>query len=174
MRRIHLSISLILLLPLLAYAVSSVDFAHRKWLPHPHSTKEESRRLSPGITDARILARQWRGELADTENSPGVLKFRVMTPLGRTQEVRYSIATGDATIRTTTVGLFTTLAYIHVAHAVWAYASITFSTGLLSLGATGIYLWWFKNRGERGIGIVLLLIGVGVPLVLILSMRAGP
>jgi hypothetical protein len=42
--------------------------------------------------------------------------------------------------------------------------------GLLTLGVTGLYLW-FKNRQERRIGTVLLLIGAGIPVALILSMR---
>lgn len=173
MRKVHLSVSLFLLIPLLAYAISAVDFAHRKWLPHPHWTKEETRKLAPGITDARVLAREWRGELAEVENSPGVLKFRIMTTLGRNREVSYSIATGDTTIRTTTNGPFTTLAFIHHAYGLWAFAAMLFSLGLLTLGATGIYLW-FKQRKERRIGVVLLLIGTGIPLALIVSMRFAP
>jgi hypothetical protein len=87
--------------------------------------------------------------------------------------VAYSIASGDATIRTNSVGLFTTLAYIHVAHGLWVFAAMLFSLGLLTLGATGIYLW-FQRRRDRRIGLALLLLGTGIPLALIVSMRMSP
>jgi hypothetical protein len=170
LRNIHLATSLFLLLFLLAWAISSVDFAHRKWLPHPHWISIETRRLAPGITDARVLARLWRGELADVENSPGSLKFRVTTSLGRSRDINYSIATGDTKVQTSTIGLFTTLAWMHIARGVWAYVAILFSIGLLTLGVTGIYLW-FKNHNERWIGSALLFCGAGVAAGLIVSMR---
>ncbi len=172
LRSIHLATALFFLPVLVAYAVSAVDFAHRKKLPHPHWMSVESLKLAPGITDARVLARQWRGELADIENSPGTLKFRVMTSLGRSRDITYSIATGETRVETSTIGLFTTLAFIHIAQGVWAYVAILFSLGLLTLGATGIYLW-FKNRNERRIGAVLLLAGAGTTIALIISLRFG-
>jgi hypothetical protein len=170
MRKVHASISFFLLPFLLAFAISAVDFAHRKWFPHPHRTREETRKLPPGITDARILARQWRGELDEIETPPGQLKFRVMTPLGGSTDVSYTIATGDATIQTTTVSVLTTFAFLHISHGVWQYITPVFSAGLLGIGVTGLLLW-FKNRRERRIGIALLVIGAGIPLALIISMR---
>jgi hypothetical protein len=172
LRNIHLATALFLLLFLVAYAVSAVDFAHRKWLPHPHWIWVENLKLDPGVADARALARHWRGELAEVENSPGYLRFRVNTNLGRSRDVTYSIATGDTQVQTSTIGLFTTLAFMHIAQGVWAYVAIVFSIGLLTLGVTGIYLW-FKNRNERWIGAVLLLAGGGVAVSLIVSMRLG-
>jgi hypothetical protein len=170
LRNFHLSISLFLLSFLLAFAVSAVDFAHRKWLPHPHWITRETRKLPPGITDARILAREWRGELASVESSAGSLKFRVTTSLGRTQDVTYSVATGETEIETSTVGIFTTLAWLHISQGIWVFITPAVSAGLLTLGLTGLYLW-FKNRSERQIGVALLIIGSGIPLALIISMR---
>jgi hypothetical protein len=172
LRTVHLSIALFMLLFLLAFAISAVDFAHRKWLPHPHWISVESLKLEPGITDARVLARQWRGELAEVGNSPGYLKFRVTTSLGHSRDISYSIATGDTQVQASTIGLFTTLAWIHIARGVWAYVAILFSLGLLTLGVTGIYLW-FKNHSERWIGGALLLAGAGIAVGLIVSMRLG-
>jgi hypothetical protein len=172
LRNIHLATALFFLPLLLAYAVSAVDFAHRKRLPHPHWISVENLKLEPGITEARVLARQWRGELADVENSPGTLKFRVMTSLGRSRDITYSIATGETQVQTSTVGLFTTLAFMHIAQGVWAYVAILFSLGLLTLGVTGMYLW-FKNHNERWIGSALLLAGAGVTVGLVISMRLG-
>ena len=170
LRSLHLSIALFSLPFLLAFAISAVDFAHRKWLPHPNWTHQETLRLHPGITDARVLARQWRGELASVETPPGALNIRVMTSLGRSQEIAYSIATGDTRITTSTIGPFTTLAFMHISQGPWAYVTILLSLGLLTLGVTGIYLW-FKNHRERWIGAALLLIGAAIPLALIISMR---
>jgi hypothetical protein len=170
LRNIHLATALLFLPFLVAYAVSAVDFAHRKWLPHPHWISVENLKLDPGITDARVLARQWRGELADVENTPGYLKFRVNTNLGRSRDVTYSIATGDTKVQTSKIDLFTTLAFMHIAQGVWAYVAMVFSIGLLTLGATGIYLW-FKNHNKRWIGGLLLLTGVWVAIGLIVSMR---
>jgi hypothetical protein len=172
LRNIHLATALFFLPVLVAYAISAVDFAHRKRLPHPHWISVESLKLEPGITDARVLARHWRGELADIEKSPGHLKFRVMTSLGRSRDITYSIATGETRVETSTIGLFTTLAFVHIAQGDWAYVAILFSLGLLTLGATGIYLW-FKNHAERWIGAILLLGGAGVTVALIISMRLG-
>jgi len=170
LRSLHLSTSLFLVVFLLAFAISAVDFAHRKWLPHPHWITRETRQMPAGITDARILAREWRGDLASVENSPGTLKFRVTTDLGRSRDVTYSIATGETKIETSTVGIFTTLAWLHISQGTWAFITPVVSTGLLTLGLTGLYLW-FKNRAERRIGIALLLLGAGIPLALMISMR---
>ena len=96
----------------------AVEFAHRNWLRHREQSTEEKRKLGSGITDARTLARQWRGELTSIDNSPGFLKFRGMTPLGRSYDVTYSIAASDATINTTTISFLTTLVWIHIPHGI--------------------------------------------------------
>ena len=86
---------------LLVYAIGAVEFAHREWLPRSVRSTEAPRKLASGITDARSLARQWRGELESVESSPDVLKFRITSTLGRSFDVTYSIATGDTTVKTT-------------------------------------------------------------------------
>jgi hypothetical protein len=172
LRSIHLSTALFSLIFLIAYAFSSVEFAHRTWFSHPNHATTETRQLTPGITDARILAREWRGELGDIETPPGLLKFRVMTLLGGSHEVTYSIATGAATIVTNTPGLGTRLAFVHVAHGIWAVAAGMVSIALLIMGISGIYLW-FKNHRERWVGAALLLAGAAFSIGLIVSMRLG-
>ena len=172
LRSLHLSTALFSLIFLLAYALSAVEFAHRKWVSHPSHSTSESRKLAPGITDARMLAREWRGELTSIESPAGSLKFRVMTPLGGSHEVIYSIATGDATITTSTVSFATQLAFVHVAHGIWAVVAGLVSVALLTLGITGLYLW-FKNHEERWIGAAALLTGLAIALGLIISMRGG-
>lgn len=128
--------------------------------------------MAPGVADARVLARQWRGELESIENSPGFLKFRVMTSLGRSYDVTYSIATGEMTVKTTTGNFLRTLVFIHVSHGIWAFAAALVSLAMLTLGVTGVCLW-FKDRSSRWVGSLLLLVGVTTALGLIISMRSG-
>ncbi len=173
LRSLHLATALFSLIFLIAYAFSSIQFAHRTWFAHPDHSTIENRQMTPGITDARILAREWRGELGEIETGAGLLKFRVMTSLGNSHEVTYSIATGAATIVTNTVGLGTQMAFVHVAHGIWAViAGMWFRSRLLIMGISGIYLW-FKNHKERWIGAALLLAGAAFSIGLIISMRFG-
>jgi hypothetical protein len=172
LRALHLSAALFILVFLLAYAISAVELAHRGWVTHPEQSTKEPRKQAPGITDARILARDWRGELASIESSPAVLKFRVITSLGRVYDVTYSIATGETTVKTTTISFLTTLAWVHISHGIWAFVAAFVSIGLLTLGATGIYLW-LNNHKERWIGGALVVAGVGITVGLIISMRWG-
>jgi hypothetical protein len=172
LRAVHLGTALFSLVFLLAYGIGAVEFAHRKWVMPPEQSEVETRRLAPGITDARILAREWRGELAAIENSPGALKFRVTTSLGRTFEINYSIATGEAAVKITTIGFLRTLAWMHTSRGNWAFAAALVSLALLTLGATGIYLW-FRNHAERWIGGALVVVEVMIALGLIVSMRGG-
>jgi hypothetical protein len=172
LRGLHLATALFSLVFLLAYGISAVEFAHRKWFAHPEESTVGTRRLAPGITDARVLAREWRGELEAIENSTGALKFRVTTPLGRAYEVNYSIVTGETTVKATTISFLTTLAWMHHSRGVWAFAAALVSLALLILGATGIYLW-FHNHKERWIGGALVAAEVVVTVGLIISMRGG-
>jgi hypothetical protein len=48
LRSLHLSTALFSMVFLLAYAVSAVEFAHRKWLPLSEYSIEESRKLAAG------------------------------------------------------------------------------------------------------------------------------
>jgi hypothetical protein len=172
LRATHVSTALFSMAFLLAYAIGAVEFAHRQWLPRSVYSTQETGQMTPGVTDARVLARQWRGELQSVENSPGFLKFRVMTGLGRSYDVSYSITTGETAVKTTTNSFLNTLVFIHVSHGIWAYAAALVSLAMLTLGVTGIRLW-FRNHSSRLIGGVLLAVGVTIGLGLIISMRSG-
>jgi hypothetical protein len=172
LRAIHLSTALFAMAFLLAYAIGALEFAHRQWLPRSVYSTHETGQMTPRVTDARVLARQWRGELQSVENSPGFLKFRVMTSLGRSYDVSYSITTGETAVKTTTNSFLNTLVFIHVSHGIWACAAALVSLAMLTLGVTGVYLW-FKDRSSRRIGGVLLAIGVTTAFGLIISMRGG-
>jgi hypothetical protein len=172
LRALHLSTALFSLIFLLAFATGAVEFAHRKWGGIGETSTVETRQFAPGITDARILAQAWRGELSSIEASPGLLKFRVTTSLGKASEVTYSSATGGTQVKTTVPNFLRTMAWIHVSRGIWAYGSVLVSLALITLGVSGLYLW-FQNRKERWIGAALIAGEVGIALGLILSMRAG-
>jgi hypothetical protein len=172
LRSLHLATALFSLLFLIAFAIGAVEFAHGKWVGRGETSTVETRRLSRGITDGRILARAWRGELSSIEAASDQLKFRVTTSLGKAVEVTYSIATGEATVKTTIPSFLRTFAWIHVSRGIWAWGSVLVSLALITLGISGISLW-FQNRKERWIGAALIAGEVGIALGLILSMRAG-
>jgi hypothetical protein len=170
-RTVHLSVALFSLPFLLAYAVSAMQLAHRKWLPLSERSTTEDRQLTPGITDARQLARHWRGEVTSISASPAALKFRI-SRLGTRYDVTYSVATGEASIKTTTSGFLAILDQIHGSRGPWTYAAALVSLALLILGATGLFLW-FQSRLERRIGFVFLAAGAAICLILVTSMRAS-
>jgi hypothetical protein len=170
LRALHLSTALFSLVFLLAFTIGAVEFAHRKWGGPGETSTVETRLFTPGITDARILARAWRGELSSVEPSADVLKFRVTTSLGKAFEVSYSSTTGETKVKTTTPGFLRTMAWIHVSRGIWVCGSVLVSLALLTLGVSGLYLW-FHNRKERWIGVAFIVGEVGIALGLILSMR---
>jgi hypothetical protein len=172
LRALHLATGLFSLMFLLAFTIGAVEFAHRKWGGPGETSTVETRQFTPGITDARILARAWRGELSSIEPSADVLKFRVTTSLGKAFEVSYSSMTGEATVKTTIPSFLRTMTWIHVSRGIWAYASALVSLALITLGITGISLW-VQNRKERWIGVALMIGEVGIALGLIISMRQG-
>ena len=62
--------------------------------------------------------------------------------------------------------------HTHVPARAGAVALGLVSTGLLTLGATGMALW-MVNRRQRKLGVALLLLGGGMAATLIVSMRLG-
>ena len=171
LRVIHRYTALVSLPFLLVYAVSAMQFAHRKWLPLSERSTEETRHFTPGIADARVLSREFSGELTQVKASPEALRFRVVS-LSHRYDVSYSISTGNATVKFTTVSFLAMLDQIHRSKGPWSFAAAFLSLSLLLMGLTGLYLW-FKNHQERWIGAALLLAGGGLTLGLILSMRGG-
>jgi hypothetical protein len=104
-------------------------------------------------------------------NSPGFLKFQVMTGLGNSRNVTYAIASGNTRVITNN-SFLRTFAFIHASHGVWAVTAALVSLALLTLGVTGLYLW-FRNRPSRVIGGALFLFGATTAIGLIVAMRLG-
>jgi hypothetical protein len=61
---------------------------------------------------------------------------------------------------------------MHRSRGIWAVVAALVSLGLLTLGGTGIYLW-FQNHKERWIGGALVVVEVGIAVGLIIWMRGG-
>ena len=180
LRSIHLCTGLFCVAFLAMYGVSAVQMAHRPWWPIRQSVTTRSMQLPPGLTDARVAARELaiRGELTEVHAIPGALQFRVVRP-GIVNQIEYSAATGEAKIRIVNTGFTGLLNRIHHIEGMWhEYALLNVwsamlglvSIGLLVLGASGLYLW-FRNHSERWIGVVLLAGGGGFAAMLIVWMR---
>jgi hypothetical protein len=185
-RSLHLCAGLFGLAFLLMYGASALQMAHRRWFPVQEHVTQYSVALPPGLTDARAAARQLmqqnslRGELAGVQAEGRALRFRIMRP-GTVCEIEYSAQTGEAKIRLSDSGLPGTLNRIHQTKGLWhewrllnAWAAAVgmVSLGLLTLGGTGLYLW-FKIHRQRWIGAVMLAFGLSVAGSLIVWMRYG-
>jgi hypothetical protein len=182
LRNTHLLIGLFSFLFLMMYGVSSVQMSHNSWFKMKPGVTESQVALTPGIADARDVARQLmdrglvRGELAQVQAS----SFRILRP-GTVHEVNYSPQTGEAKIRTSVAGLMGMLNRIHHVAGLWheytltnvwaVFVAIT-SILLVTLALTGIYLW-FKIHTERVIGAILLAVSLGFSLMLIVLIRTA-
>jgi hypothetical protein len=181
LRDIHLATGMFCLAFLLMYGASGVQMAHRRWWPVRERVTEWSVRLPAGLADARVASRELtvRGELTAVRMSPGALHFRVVRP-GTVNQVEYSVATGEAKVRTVDSGFTGLLNRLHQVRGVWHdYPLLNLwsavlglvSLGLLVLGVTGLCLW-FRNHSERWIGVVLLSAGGGLATILVVWMRS--
>jgi hypothetical protein len=189
MRDVHLILGLVFFAFAIVFAVSSLVFIYRPFLPQS-SPRDEERTVridAQQATTPRSLAltlmrnNSLTGDLRDIEQSEGEIRFSVARP-GTRAQVRYSSATGEATISTRTLGFLETLVQLHVNHGFWhdflpsngwAMLSLLGSIGLFLLGATGIYLW-FCHHEERLVGGVLLVVGLAYAFAtLALSRTAG-
>jgi len=170
-RSIHLCAGLFSLMFLVVYSISAVQMTHNQWAwvhMQPHVT-ERTITLAPGMTDARAASRDLAtrygisGELTGIRTPPAGLVFRVLRP-GMVWAADYAPATGETKLRITDTGLLGAMNRIHQMHGVWhewgAYnvwvVLLAFvGIGILTLGATGLYLWWKTHRDRRVSGAVL-------------------
>ena len=98
-------------------------------------------------------------------------------------EVQYDRATGEVHVKTSRSGWLGVLNRLHHAAGFWhdsawftAWATLVavVSLALLTLGVTGLWMW-FARRQDRVAGTLLLLLNLAFALaVLTLARRAGP
>lgn len=170
-RSVHLCAGLFALVFLLAYAISALQMTHGKWVHMETRTSERSVALPAGLTDTRAvsveLARREKisGELTAIRLSPGRLAFRILRP-GMVWQADYTSSTGATRLRITDTGTLGALNRIHqmrgmwhnwVAYNIWAVLLALVGFVILTLGATGLYLWWKTHRDLRLTGAIFVL-----------------
>jgi hypothetical protein len=168
-RSLHLCAGLFALIFLVVYAISALQMTHGKWVHMESRTTSRDLVLEPGLTDARVAALELAqrhgisGELAGIRVTPIGLVFRVLRP-GMVWQTDYASATGVAHLRITDSGTLGALNRIHqmrgswhtwIAYNIWAALLALVGCAILTLGATGIYLWWKTNRDHRFTGALL-------------------
>jgi len=166
LRNIHLLVGLFGLPALLTYAISSAQMAHR--ISIPQNVSEEDVALQPGLAPRsaalQLMAqRGYSGDLNDIFGTPAVATFTI-TRVGSRYQVSYDSATGQAHVKKTDIGVLGELNRLHHLHGrhhqnrvmnAWSAMLLAVSLILLTIGATGIYMW-FKLHRERWIGAILL------------------
>jgi hypothetical protein len=170
-RGVHLCAGLFALVFLVVYAISALQMTHGEWVHMDSRTTERSVALSAGLSDARAaaaeLARRERisGELTAIRVTPGKLAFRILRP-GMVWQTDYAAATGATRLRITDTGTLGALNRIHqmrgvwhtwVAYNIWAALLALVGCAILTLGSTGLYLWWKTNRDRRVTGAIFVL-----------------
>ncbi len=174
MRNLHLIFGLVFFVFALLFAVSSLVFIYRPWLPTGRDDTEQTVKIAaenaatPRALALEIMRSQdLAGDLRQIEQTEDGITFLIVRP-GTRADVKYSSASGEATIKTQRQSFLDTLLQLHTNHGfwhdflpanAWALLSLLGSIGLFLLGATGIYLW-FCHHEERVIGSVLLVVGL--------------
>lgn len=169
LRSVHLCAGLFALVFLVVYAISALQMTHGKWVHMEARTTERSVALPSGLGGARAAARHLgqglgiSGELTAVRVTPDGVSFRILRP-GMVWQADYTAATGLTRLRTTDTGILGALNRIHQMHGVWhnwaaynIWAALLALVGcaILTLGATGVYLWWKTNRDHRFTGALL-------------------
>ena len=187
LRNVHLSFASLALPFLLMYGISAVQMSHNRWFDMKPAVTEQTLMLPSGIPEARRIAREVmdrvpsaRGELQNIQYTDQGVVLRVVVP-GTVHEVRYAMATGATTLKTSVGGVMVMLNRLHhmagLSHDVtwlnvWGWAVAIVSSALVLIGATGLWMW-FLRRTERVLGAVLLAVNLTFALVLIVLIRRG-
>jgi hypothetical protein len=166
LRGIHLCAGLFALVFLVVYAISALQMTHGNWLHMEARTPERPIELPPGLPGARAAARELaqafgiEGELTAVRATPAGVTFRVLHP-GLVWQADYAAATGTTRLRATDTGILGALNRIHqmrgvwhnwAAYNLWAALLALVGAAILTLGGTGIYLWWKTNSDRRFTG----------------------
>ncbi|HKD07958.1 MAG TPA: PepSY domain-containing protein [Bryobacteraceae bacterium] len=182
LRNIHLLAGLFALPALLTYAVSSVQMAHR--IRIPQNVTEEDATLAPGLAPRaaalQLMAQQgFSGDLGGVLTTPAQTTFSI-TRVGSRYQVGYDPGSGRAHVKRTDTGILGELNRLHHLHGLhhenramnaWAVMLAAVSLILLTIGVTGIYMW-FKLQRERVIGAILLSVNLIISIGLLTFLRS--
>ena len=188
-RTMHLLLASFSLPFLLMYAVSAVQMTHSGWFDMKPAVHEDRVSLTPGIADARVVARavidrrpHMGGELTTVQRTAAGWNLRVVLP-GTVHDVQYDRNSGEARVKTSVAGVMGMLNRLHhaaglwhepVSLQVWGVLVTVVSGALMLVGVTGISMW-FMRRTERRMGAVLLSVNILFVVAVLAVMRAaGP
>ena len=170
-RSIHLCAGLFALVFLVVYAVSALQMTHGEWVHMQARATTRDVTLPAGLPGARAAARELAlrygisGELTAIRVIPDGVAFRVLRP-GMVWQADYLTATGAMHLRITDTGTVGALNRIHqmrgtwhtwVAYNLWAVLLAVVGCAIVTLGASGLYLWWKTHRDRRFTGALVAL-----------------
>ena len=174
MRNTHLILGLASLLFLTAYLLSSVRFAHGRWFARDLVTSEQTMTVDSELAGAPRKVAAWlmdkhdmRGDLMGVQRKDDGGYSMIIRRLGTRYEIAGAAGAGEIKVVTHRQGFWAMLAGMHIGHGfwhdywlhkLWGALALASSLALLLLGASGLYLW-FKTYEERGIGVVILIVG---------------
>ncbi len=186
-RNIHLFLGLLSFSFLLMYSVSAVQMSHLGWFSMQPTVTEQVVAITPAdAQNPRTFAQQlmqagmW-GELQNVNQNDSGFRLRIVRP-GTTYDVEYAAGSPTAKVKASVAGFMGMLNRLHHTAGFYREQSITdwwaafvalTSLALLTLGATGVYMW-FKLYKERLIGGIFLSIGLFVGLGLLVTTRIQP
>lgn len=186
-RNIHLFFGLLCFGFLLMYSVSAVQMSHVDWFTMEPTVTEQSVAVDPAdAQNPRAFAQQlmqagmW-GELQNVSQDAAGFQLTIVRA-GTTHDVVYAAGSPSAQVKTRTAGIMGMLNRLHHTAGFYREQSITdwwavfvalTSLALLTLGATGLYMW-FRLYKERLVGGIFLSVGLFIGLGLLFATRMQP
>jgi hypothetical protein len=186
-RNIHLFLGLLCFSFLLMYSVSAVQMSHVEWFSDKPTVTEQTVPVSlaeaqnlRSFAQALMRAGMW-GELQNVAQDAAGFRFRIVRA-GTIHDVDYVAGSPAAQVKTSVAGMMGMLNRLHHTAGFYREQSITdwwavfvalTSLALLTLGATGVYMW-FRAYKERVLGGIFLSVGLVVGLGLLIATRIQP
>ena len=186
-RNVHLFLGLLCFSFLLMYSVSAVQMSHVEWFSNSPTVTEQTVVVSPAdsqnprsFAQALMQAGMW-GELESVTQDAAGFRFRIVRA-GTIHDVGYAAGSPTVQVKSSVAGFMGMLNRLHHTGGFyreqntmdwWAVFVALTSLALLTLGATGVYMW-FRLYTERVLGGVFLSIGLFVGLGLLFATRIQP
>lgn len=186
-RNIHLFLGLLCFSFLLMYSVSAVQMSHVDWFSMEPTVTDQSVAVSPAEAQnprafaQRLMQAGMWGELQNVNQDAAGFRFRILRA-GTIHDIDYAAGSPAAQIKTSVSGIMGMMNRLHHTAGFYREQSVTHwwavfvalaSLALLTLGATGVYLW-FRTYKERLLGGIFLSIGLFVGFGLLIATRIQP
>jgi hypothetical protein len=186
-RNIHLFLGLLCFSFLLMYSASAVQMSHVEWFSSNPTVTEQTIAVSPAdsqnprsFAQALMHAGMW-GELENVVQDAAGFRLRIVRA-GTIYDVDYAAGSPTAQVKSSVAGFMGMLNRLHHTAGFyreqstmdwWAVFVALTSLALLTLSATGVYMW-FQLYTEQVLGGVFLSIGLFVGLGLLFAARIQP